>query len=147
MSLVSERRTVVARRRRARGFEHNQLGVTFYRSGALDLAIERFELATRRAPWVSSYWLNLGVAFLDKGILGKAEAAIKRALELDNKSQSAYFHLAKLHEKREDEAAAREAYEKAIELDPRTHLAQRARERLEEWHPRLLGMPNSGERS
>jgi hypothetical protein len=52
MSLVSERRTVVSRRRRARGFEHNQLGVTFYRSGALDLAIEQFELATRRAPWV-----------------------------------------------------------------------------------------------
>ncbi|MBX5479451.1 MAG: tetratricopeptide repeat protein [Pyrinomonas methylaliphatogenes] len=72
------------------------------------------------------YWLNLGIALLSKGVWEKAEEALKRVIELDNKSQSAYFHLAKLHEKREDEAAAREAYEKAIELDPHTHLAQRA---------------------
>ncbi|MER3426509.1 MAG: hypothetical protein C4334_00195 [Pyrinomonas sp.] len=135
----------MARKRRARGSEHNQLGVTFYRSGALDLAIEQFELATRRAPWASSYWLNLGVALLSKGILDEAEAALSRALELDGESQSGYFHLAQLYEERGDEAAARGAFKKVIDLDPRTHLAQRARERLEGWRPRLLGMPKSAE--
>jgi Tfp pilus assembly protein PilF len=125
------------RRVRALAVEHNQLGVTFYRSGAIELALGQFTLATRRAPWVSSYWLNLGVALLDKDELDEAEAALKHAIEQNRRSQSAYFYLAQIHEKRCDDLATREFYQRAIELAPHTHLARRARERLEGWRPRL----------
>src|SRR2546426_7159270 len=128
----------MARRTKARGFEHNQLGVTFFQSGAIELAIEQFTKATRRAWWVSSYWLNLGVALLGKGELDEAESALKRAIALNPKSQSAYFHLAQLNKERGDDAAVRSAYHKAIELGPCTHLAQRAREYLAGWRPRII---------
>lgn len=128
----------MARRTRAHAIEHNQLGVTFFQSGAIDLAIEQFRLATQRAPWVSSYWLNLGVALLDKDLPEQAEAAFQRTLTLNPKSQSAYFHLAQLYKKRGDEAAARRAYAQVIEIDPYTYLAQRAREHNEGWRPRII---------
>jgi Flp pilus assembly protein TadD len=117
--------------------QHNQLGVSFYESGAVDLAIEEFRRATRRVPWVATYWLNLGAALLDKDKDEEAESALRRALRLKPDNQSAYYHLAQLHKKRGDEEATRAAYEKAIELGPRTYLADRAREYLEGWHPRI----------
>jgi tetratricopeptide (TPR) repeat protein len=102
--------------------------------------------ATRRAWWVPSYWLNLGVALLDKGELDEAESALMRAIALNAKSQSAYFHLAQLNKERGDDAAVRCAYQKAIELGPHTHLAQRAREYLEDWRPRIItGIAKSSE--
>lgn len=124
-------------RTKAFAFEHNQLGVTFYQSGALDLALDQFKRATKRAPWVASYWINLGVALLDKGLLDDAESALKRAIELNPQNQSAYFHLAQLSDKRNDDAASRGLYQRAIELGPDTHLAQRAREHLEGWKPTI----------
>jgi tetratricopeptide (TPR) repeat protein len=117
--------------------QHNQLGVTFYESGAIDLAIEEFRRATKRVPWVATYWLNLGAALLDKDKGEEAESALRRALRLKPNSQSAYYHLAQLYKKRGDQAATRAAYEKAIELGPHTHLADQAREYLENWHPRI----------
>jgi tetratricopeptide (TPR) repeat protein len=127
----------MARRTKAHAFEHNQLGVTFFQSGAIELAIEQFMKATRRAWWVPSYWLNLGVALLDKGELDEAESALMRAIALNPRSQSACFHLAQLNKKRCDEGAVRRAYEKTIELRPHTYLAQR-REYLEGWRPRII---------
>jgi tetratricopeptide (TPR) repeat protein len=117
--------------------EHNQLGVHFYRSGALDLALEQFKRATKQAPWVASYWLNLGVALLDTDALDDAQAALTEAVEINPQNQSAYFHLAQLKEKRSDTLAARELYRRAIELGSNTRLAGRARERLQGWQPRL----------
>jgi Flp pilus assembly protein TadD len=73
----------MARKTKAHAFEHNQLGVTFFQSGAIELAIEQFMKATRRAWWVPSYWLNLGVALLDKGELDEAESALMRAIALN----------------------------------------------------------------
>ncbi len=128
----------MARRIKARAFEHNQLGVTFFQSGAVDLAVEQFRLATRRASWVPSYWLNLGVALLEKGELDEAERALRRNLALNPESQSAYFHLGQLYHRRNDESASRRAYRKSVELAPYTYLAQRARERVEGWRPRLI---------
>jgi tetratricopeptide (TPR) repeat protein len=117
--------------------QHNQLGVSFYESGAIDLAIQEFRRATKRVPWVATYWLNLGAALLDKAEDKEAESALSRALRLNPNSQSVYYHLAQLHKKRGDQSATRAAYEKAIELGPHTYLADRAREYLEGWHPRI----------
>lgn len=128
----------MGRRTKANASEHNRLGATFFQCGAVDLAIEQFTLAAKRAPWISSYWLNLGVALLDKGLLVEAESALERAISLNPESQSAYFHLAQLNKKRGDEAAVRRAYEKAIELGPHTYLAQRSREYLEGWRPSII---------
>lgn len=127
------------RRTKPRSFSHNQLGVTFFQSGAIELAVEQFTLAKRRAAWVSTYWLNLGVALLEQNELDKAEAALSRALKLNPQSQSAHFHLAQIHTKRGDETAARNAYQQVITLDPLTRFAQRAREHNEGWRPRLIG--------
>lgn len=123
--------------RRVFAREHNQLGVTFYRSGAIDLALEQFKRATKRAPRVASYWLNLGVALIDKDALAEAESALRRVLELNPGSQSAYFHLAQIYDKRHDETSGRHCYEQVIELAPDTDLARRAREHLKGWRPRL----------
>jgi tetratricopeptide (TPR) repeat protein len=131
------------RRTKALAFEHNQLGVTFYRSGAIDLALEQFRRATKRAPWVATYWLNLGITLLDKDALNDAESALKRAIELDPQSQSAYFHLAQLYHKRGDSVAVHESYQRTIELAPDTHLAQRSRERLADWRPRIKMRPSN----
>jgi protein O-GlcNAc transferase len=117
--------------------QRNQLGVSFYQSGAIDLALEQFKRATRRAPWVASYWLNLGVALIDKDLLEEAESALERALELNPESQSAYFHLAQLFHKRHDDVSVRKCYEQAIELGPDTDLGRRAREYLDGWRPRF----------
>jgi tetratricopeptide (TPR) repeat protein len=57
--------------------------VTFYESGAIDLAIEEFRRATKRVPRVATYWLNLGVALLDEDKNEEAESALKRALRLN----------------------------------------------------------------
>jgi tetratricopeptide (TPR) repeat protein len=131
----------MARRTKARAAEHNQLGVTFFRSGAVDLAVKQFTIATKQAPWVPSYWLNLGIAQLEQGAPAQAKSALERALVLNPKSQSAVFHLAQLYERRGDQAASRSAYLKAIELDPSTNLARRARERVEGWRPRIIIEP------
>lgn len=120
------------------GSQHNQLGVSFYESGAIDLAIEEFRRATKRVPWVATYWLNLGAALLDKAEDEEAESALMRALRLNPNSQSVYYHLAQLHKKRGDKVATRATYEKLIELGPHTHLAERAREYLEGWRPRII---------
>jgi tetratricopeptide (TPR) repeat protein len=128
---------MMKRRTKALAFEHNQLGVTFYQSGAIDLALEQFRRATKQAPWVASYWLNLGIALIDKEALEEAESALKRTIALDPHSQSAYFHLAQLYRKWCDGAAVRESYQRAIELGPDTYLARRAREGLEGWRPRF----------
>jgi len=127
-----------------RSFEHNQLGVSFFESGAVDLAVEQFTLATKRAPWVPSYWLNLGVALLDKDALDEALSALEHALALKPNNQSAYYHLAQLYKKRGNDEAVRGAYEKVIELGPGSYMAQCAREYLEGWHPRIITSDNNG---
>lgn len=133
----------MTRRTRAHSFEHNQLGVTFFQSGAVDLAIEQFSLAIKRAPWVPSYWLNLGVALLDKDSLDEAQSALDHALALQPNNQSAYYHLAQLHKRRGNEQAVRSAYAKAVQLNPHTYLADRAREYLEGWRPRIVTQSDS----
>lgn len=118
--------------------QRNQLGVTFFESGALDLAIEQFTCATRRAPWIATYWLNLGVALLDRGEVEQAKTALEKSLKLNPQNQSTYFHLAQIHTKRGDYSSAKAAYLKVIGLDSSTHLARRARELTEGWHPQLF---------
>jgi Tfp pilus assembly protein PilF len=128
----------MARKIIATAFECNQLGVTFFRCGAVDLAIEHFKCATKRAPFVSSYWLNLGVALLEKGILTEAAEALEKAISINPENQSAYFHRAQLHKKFGHEVSVRCNYEKVIEIKSDTRLAQLAREYLEGWRPRII---------
>ena len=131
------------RRTKVRSFEHNQLGVTFFQSGAVDLTIEQFRLAIKRAPWVPSYWLNLGIALLERDTLNEAQLALDRAIALQPNNQSAYYHLAQLYKKLGNEEAVRSAYAKAVQLSPHTYLADRAREYLEGWHPRIVTRSDS----
>ena len=128
---MASKRSVTAR-------QHNQLGVTFFESGALVLAIEQFTRAARRAPWVPTYWLNLGVALLDRGDVNEAKIALDKSLKLNPQSQSAYFYLAQIHSKRGDDLSARAAYQKVIDLDSSTHLARRALELTKGRCPQLI---------
>lgn len=128
----------MARKQNVTARQHNELGVTFFQSGALDLAIEQFRKARKRAPRVATYWLNLGVALLDKAELDEAESVLMQSLKLKPQSQSAYFHLAQLYTRRGDNLSARAMYLKVIDLDSTTYLAQRARELTEGGHPHLI---------
>lgn len=128
----------MVRKTRGTAQEQNQIGVTFFQAGAIDLALEQFKSATKRAPWVASYWLNLGVALLEKKKLDDAQIALERSISLQPKSQGAYYHMAQLYRERGDEETMRVWYQKSIELDPYTYLAQRAREIIEGRRPRII---------
>jgi tetratricopeptide (TPR) repeat protein len=107
----------MARQTKARAVEDNQLGVAFFQSGAIELAVEQFRRAARRASWVSTYWLNLGVAPLEGGELDEAESALRHALKINSKSQSAHFHLAQLHAKRAAERLESETNARRAEIE------------------------------
>ena len=65
--------------------------------------------------------------------LGDAEQAalaLDRAAELDARDPNPLMNLALLHERSGDAAAAREAWERALERDPSSSIAQRRLARL-----------------
>jgi superkiller protein 3 len=127
------------RSKRATAAEHCRLGLFFYRSGNYDLAIEQFIAASKKAPRAPNVWLNLGVVYIDKGDLVKAMVALEKALELKPNYAPAYFHLGQLYDKRGEDEKASECFNRVIELEPRGELSRRARERLEGFHPKILG--------
>jgi tetratricopeptide (TPR) repeat protein len=59
-----------------------------------------------------------GLAALDAGDPGRAEAGFRRAVALDAALAAAWTNLGNLLEARGERGAAREAYEKALALDP-----------------------------
>jgi tetratricopeptide (TPR) repeat protein len=76
------------------------------REGKVDAAIATYEALLASAPGVPLVHYNLGAAYKKKGDLPKAEAAMRRALELDPAFVDGYVGLATLlaESGRQDEA-------------------------------------------
>jgi len=79
---------------------------------------------TQSAPAVTAPYVDLGIAYSRSGDLDKAEASLKRALELNPRHPIAYNEIGMVYRKKGQFAAARESYEKAIALVPGFHYAR-----------------------
>jgi Tfp pilus assembly protein PilF len=62
-----------------------------------DGAVTELEAATRQAPWSAAAWLGLGNAYRGARRFDDAEAAYRRALEVDPALADAHFNLAVLY--------------------------------------------------
>lgn len=101
-------------------------------SGRLNEAIPWYERVLEIRPDDVAARLDFARALADSGFAADAELQFKRAIELDASSQDAHFYLAELYRAQEppriDEAVA--AYQRAIEIDPSTFIAQQADQTL-----------------
>jgi Flp pilus assembly protein TadD len=90
-----------------------QLGLTFEATGQTGQAVKAYEEAVRlnleQARPAAGPHLNYGALLYKLNQLGKSEAQLKRARELDPQDWRAYFELGKLYFRKQDlEHAARE---------------------------------------
>lgn len=92
-------------------FTNNDLG-NFYRKGHnLKLAIECYQKAIKLDPKFAGALSNLGVLLEDINLL-------KKAIKIDPKCSEAYYHLGLIYEKMGNHQKAKEAYQKALEVNP-----------------------------
>lgn len=88
------------------------------RSEYLQRAVETLETIVETRLADGPFWVNLGEGYLQLRQFEKAEAAFRRAVELDPKSAGAQYGLGYLLQSRRAVAEALEAYGKAVALDP-----------------------------
>jgi Flp pilus assembly protein TadD len=76
------------------------------------------------APEVSAPQVDLGIAYSRSGDLDKAEASLKRALEINPRQPVAYNELGMVYRRKGQFAAARSSYEQALAVYPGFHFAR-----------------------
>ncbi len=76
------------------------------------------------APDVSAPQVDLGIAYSRSGDLDKAEASLKRALEINPRQPVAYNELGMVYRRKGQFAAARANYEQALAVYPGFHFAR-----------------------
>jgi tetratricopeptide (TPR) repeat protein len=111
---------------------HYTLGIARFRINQYQPAIVSFKRAVQLDPRMDLAHFLLGNASLSTGDLEQAETSLKAAI-FQNPNQVLYYnYLARVYEKKGDafEGAAREATQKALNLDPKD---LEGRERLAKW--------------
>lgn len=113
-------------------------------SGRAAEAIPLFESATTRRPDDATLRLAFGRALLRTNSLFDAEIQLNRAIELDPGDQAAAFYLGQVHEGRGEEGLedARSWYQRAIDLNPDSLIADQARQALEFLGPASTATPD-----
>jgi tetratricopeptide (TPR) repeat protein len=87
--------------------------------------IARLIEVTEEAPTVTAPYINLGMAYVLIGDLGKAEASLTTARELNPEHPVVHNELGLLYRKTARFAEARQSYEKALAIHSGFHFAHR----------------------
>jgi Flp pilus assembly protein TadD len=90
-----------------------------------DGGIALLQELTEAAPNVTTAHLDLGIAYGRAGDLERAEASVKRALELNPRHPVAHNELGILYRKTGRFKKARKSYQKALAVYPGFHFARR----------------------
>ncbi len=113
---------------------HLDIALRFLQAGAREDAVEYLEKITEGNGYSASACNWLGIARRRLKRFGEAEAAFKKAVELDNSDPNIYFNLGRLYLDWEKWASAYKAAEQAATLDPEfaeaVKLAEYAKKRI-----------------
>ncbi len=109
------RRTIALRPNDWLGY--NRLGLVLFRQGRFEAAAEPWRMATRLAPDNSLVHLNLAGAYFNTDRWDEAEVQYRRSLEIKPTS-GAWAGLGSVLYYRGEVAAALDAFEQAVALDP-----------------------------
>jgi len=90
-----------------------------------DSGIEQLTLVTEAAPDATSAHIDLAIAYRETNDLERAEASLKKALELNSRHPVALNELGIVYRKTGRFAEARKSYEQVLALYPGFHFARR----------------------
>lgn len=100
-------------------------GIIRNRNGDLQDAVDDFNAALAIDAGLGEAYLNRGNSYFLASRYDEALADYQQALALDvSKPWAAWYNIGLVHEARKDSDKAREAYQKALELNPNFTLAQ-----------------------
>ena len=86
--------------------------------GREEEAIRMFEALAEKYPQMSGSQTNLGLLYLKRNDLDRAEAALQKAVSINDRNAVALTHLGIVYRKRGRFQDAAEAYEKALSSQP-----------------------------
>ncbi len=116
----------------SRSLPYNALGYFLLGQKRTDEAVELFRTNVRAVPDDPNAYDSLGEGLLAQGHAEESLAEYARALQIDPYFASAYLGSARCHERKNELAQAREAYQRYLELAPKGRSADDARKKLQE---------------